>query len=426
MTNPFISVKLPNGGEDYSLGDMMMITWSSEAHPGPISIELVDTIKNKSFCIKKSYQIAPEFPLKWEVGKPDKTYEGNTEPVTPGHDYKIRIKTTAGVIVSDESDNTFTISEPKKIRITYPTGQDVLTLSKDTLITWENKGGLKGNINLLLWRQGLSPYVIGSDIPVSNLKFPWEVGKNKYGAKIEPGKYCIVVLDQANQYLEISDFFTISPPASFSLVPEIKNIYYYKNDRWQNPVCGATLHSGGVTNDPVEIPPGGIMIGFMNTITSSFCFEEQIRTAYRSIIEFDLSSVKMHNFSKPIVDNAKLLLTKESTYYCHGDFVTNESCCAGRIFIMNKPLDMAAPFYGFWADATQYSTIPQHKGTSDKAAYDGGKNLEIDVTTAVQDWVDNKKPNYGFMITGVNENFHKDGDACVTTFYPVILSILLK
>ncbi len=170
MTNPFISVKLPNGGEDYPLGETKIINWGSEFHPGPISIELVDTIKNKSFFIKKNYQIAPEFPLNWEVGKLDKTYEGNTEPVTPGHDYKIRIKTTAGTIITDESDNTFTISAPKKIRITYPTGQDVLTLNKDTLITWENKGGLKGNINLLLWRQGLSPYVIGSDIPVSNLK----------------------------------------------------------------------------------------------------------------------------------------------------------------------------------------------------------------------------------------------------------------
>ncbi len=168
------------------------------------------------------------------------------------------------------------------------------------------------------------------------------------------------------------------------------------------------------------------MVGFMNTIESSFCFEVQRRDAYRSFLKFDLSKVKMQNFGKPIVDNAKLLLTKESTYYCHGDFVTNESCCAGRIFIVNAPVDMAEPFYGFWADATQYSSIPQHKGTSGKAVYDGGKNLEIDVTTAVQDWVDNKKPNYGFMITGVNENFHKDGDACVTKFYPVILSILLK
>lgn len=386
MTNPSISVKLPNGGEDYPMGETKIINWSSEFHSGPISIELVDTIKNKSFCIKKSYQIAPEFPLNWEAGKLDKTYEGNTEPVTPGHDYKIRIKTTAGAIIADESDNKFTISAPKKIRITFPSGQDVLTLSKDTLITWENKGGLKGSIHLLLWRQGISPYVIGSDIPVSNLKLPWKVGENKYGAKIESGKYCIVVLDQANEYLEISDFFTICPLASFSLFPEIVNSFKYKTDSWQNPVCGGKLNSKGYLNGPGEILPGGMMIGFTNSMEDSFCYEESVRAAYRSFLKFDLNNVKMQNLGKPIIDNARLLLTRHNTYYRHGDFVTNGSCCAGRIFVMNEPIDVSeAANYGFSSDASLYSAIPQHEGTSGEAVYDGGMNLMIDVTSVVQE-----------------------------------------
>jgi hypothetical protein len=85
-----------------------------------------------------------------------------------------------------------------------------------------------------------------------------------------------------------------------------------------------------------------------------------------------------------------------------------------------------APISGFDANAHLYDQIPQYKGTTAKVQYDGGKNMEIDVTSIVQEWLDGKKSNHGFMFIGNNESYNHNNNCCVTIYHPIVLYIEMQ
>lgn len=402
-----LTVKMPNGGENYPLNETRPITWSSDKLTTAIKIILIDKKTNKIFGIEDSYNIKPEWPYNWKVGK---VTSGG--PVPPGNDYVIRLQTKDGKVV-DESDKTFSISTAEKLKITNPTGLNLWSLKSTRLITWENPGNLSGNVKLVLMPKGsANGYMIAENLPVGNLKYPWVVGDNKYGGQVAPGKYSIVIMTMDTKYVNLTNWFSITAPTSYSLIPEIYNGWWYSHYRWENPFCGASLDTKG--NAPEDVAPASMRVGFENFYDSGFCEKHYLGHAFRGFLKFDLSQVK----GKLV--KAKLLLTKKSTKRWEGESASNGGCCAGSIYIMDAPIS------GFDAKAHLYDQIPQYKGTTAKVKYDGGKNMEIDVTSIVQEWLDGKKPNYGFMFIGPNESYNHNNDCCVTIINPIVLSIEMQ
>jgi hypothetical protein len=402
-----LMVKMPNGGENYPLNETRPITWNSDKVNGNVVILLINKKTNESFTIEGAYNSKPEWPYNWKVGK----VTGGKQ-VPPGNDYVIRIQTIDGKVV-DESDKTFSISTTMKIKITNPTGLNVWSLKSQRLITWENPGNLSGNVKLVLKPKGSGAAVmIKENLPVGNLKYSWVVGDNQNGVQVAPGKYSIIIMTMDTQYADATDWFSITGPGSYSLIPEIYNFWWYSYYRWRNPVCGASLDSKGLA--PEESAAASMRVGFENSYDKKFCEKRYVGHAFRGFLKFDLSQVK----GKLV--KAKLLLTRKSTKRSEGNSASNAGSCAGSISIMDEPIS------GFSAKAHLYDKIPQSKGTTANVKYDGAKNIEIDVTSVVQEWLDGKKPNYGFMFIGPNESYNRNNDCCVTIYNPIVLSIEMQ
>jgi hypothetical protein len=402
-----LTVKMPNGGENYPQNETRPITWNSDKVNGPIMILLINKKTNASITIESSYNSKPEWPYNWKVGK----VKGGKK-VAPGNDYVIRIQTLDGKVVG-ESDKTFRISTPMKIKITNPTGLNVWSLKSQRLITWENPGNLSGKVKLVLKPQGSGAAVmIKENLPVGNLKYSWVVGDNQNGVQVAPGKYSIILMTMDTQNADATEWFSISGPGSYSLIPEIYNNRWYSYYRWRNPVCGASLDSKGIA--PEEAPAASMRVGYENSYDTKFCEKRYVGDAFRGFLKFDLSQVK----GKLV--KAKLLLTRKSTKRQEGDSVSTFGSCAESIFIMDEPIS------GFAAKAHLYDKIPQSKGTTANVKYDGEKNIEIDVTSIVQEWLDGKKPNYGFMFIGPNESYQHNNACCVTIYNPIVLSIEMQ
>ena len=403
---PSLKVKMPNGGEDYPLNETRPITWRSELLTSNIKIILVDKKTNKTFTIEDSHSISPEFAYQWKVGK---VKDGGTVPV--GHDYAIRVKTLTGHYV-DDSDNTFSISAKKILKIINPCQLNVWSLESSRLITWENPGNIPGNCQLLLLAKNSSNgHIIGDHVSINALKYLWNVGNTQDHAHVDPGQYSIVLIAAGNLHAE-SQLFTISPPATYSITPDIINSYWYSHYRWENPLCGASLDKHGYA--PEDADPTTMRVGYQNDYSGNFCLRHYLGHAFRGFLTFDLSQVK------GVLVEAKLLLTRQSTTKWQGDTASNVGCCAGSISILD------APFSDFNTPAHLYDQLPQSAGSTTHTQYDGGKNLVIDVTGVVKDWLEGKQPNYGLTFRGCNENYHHDNDRCITIFHPVVLSIKMK
>jgi hypothetical protein len=402
-----LTVKMPNGGEIYPQNKTRPITWNSDKVNGNIMILLINKKTNASITIESSYNSKPEGPYNWEVGK----VKGGKK-VAPGNDYVIRIQTLDGKVVG-ESDNTFSITTPMKIKITSPTGLNVWSLQSQKFITWENSGNLSGNVKLVLKPKGSGGgVIIKENLPVGNLKYLWGVGNNQNGPQVAPGKYSIIIMTMDGQYADATDWFSIGAPTS-SLIPEIYNFWWYSHYIWRNPLCGTSLEHvvQGVDED---LGPASMVVGYRNYYDSGFCDKNYWGYTFRGFLKFDLSQVK----GKLV--KAKLLLTRKSTKRQEGDSVTTFGSCAESIFIMDEPIS------GFAAKAHLYDKISQSKGTTANVKYDGEKNIEIDVTSVVQEWLDGKKPNYGFMFIGPNESYQHNNACCVTIYNPIVLSIEMQ
>ena len=109
-TSPWIKVLSPNGGETYTSGQQITVTWS----------KCNTTVNDQVMIILKSTQTAfgAEIATVPNTGTAiitlPTTFGGGQVPVTSGHYYKIRLElggnATGHIAPSDESDNLFTIS----------------------------------------------------------------------------------------------------------------------------------------------------------------------------------------------------------------------------------------------------------------------------------------------------------------------------
>jgi len=101
LNKPQINVLCPNGGEVFTKGEQIEISWeASDADGDPLTYNL---------------SISPNGGETWlpiDIDITDNEYEISTEPMDEGQDYLIKVRTTDGVNTGEDvSDGVFTITE---------------------------------------------------------------------------------------------------------------------------------------------------------------------------------------------------------------------------------------------------------------------------------------------------------------------------
>lgn len=205
ITDPNITIVSPNGGENYSLGSSLPISWSSDNFCGDVSIELVNTSNTLI-----------------EVIADPSTNDGSENWVISGiptGSYKIKIYKTVSSGLSpvlDYSNNTFMVSDPSpQIDITNPSGGSY-DKGCNMDIQWTT-GNVGSNVSLELVNAANSATVAVIVDPTPNDSgFNWIVGTDAsgdYPTNIPPGSYKIKIYETGTGNGEAySSSFSIAEP----------------------------------------------------------------------------------------------------------------------------------------------------------------------------------------------------------------------
>ena len=136
-----ITVTVPNGGEDWPIGSMQTIQWTSTGSIANVKIELS---RDGGSTFETLFASTPnDGSESWTV----------TGPATTNA--LIRISDAANPATTDSSDAPFTISQPPSgtITVLVPNGGEVWPIGSTQTIRWDT-GGLGGNVKIRLSRNG--------------------------------------------------------------------------------------------------------------------------------------------------------------------------------------------------------------------------------------------------------------------------------
>ena len=129
---PYVNITAPNGGEQWPIGTIKQVTWESV---GSISDNLKLEYSKDNFAT--TFQI--DFPVA-NTGTFDWTIPDDYSTTA-----KLRITDMDRAEITDDSDGTFSISNPT-VRITAPNGGELWTVGDTEVITWINNGSVGGSL----------------------------------------------------------------------------------------------------------------------------------------------------------------------------------------------------------------------------------------------------------------------------------------
>ncbi len=202
IKTPSITVTSPNGGETLKPGTSQPITWDCQGISKTVKITLwQDNVKVGLIASK----IAPAPGVyNWTAG-----FLADGTVVSGGTGYSIKIK-EKGVITSDFSDGTFTITPPF-ITVTSPKGGENLVIGSTREITWD-AAGIINKFKISLWQNGTRIGVIASNVAASARSFTWTAGKLANGVTVSGGPgYTVKIREKANTLVDAGDgSFTLS------------------------------------------------------------------------------------------------------------------------------------------------------------------------------------------------------------------------
>jgi hypothetical protein len=190
--NLSILVTNPNGGENWQVGGVYNISWTSS---GISNVKIEYTTDNgTSWTTILSTFAAGAGSYAWTV------------PNTPSTQCKVRISESGNPSLFDMSDNVFTIStSSQSVLVTNPNGGETWQVGSVQNITWNSSGITNVKIEYTT-NNGTSWITIIASYPASAGSYPWAVPNN-------PSTQCKVrISDSGNASLsDISDnAFTIS------------------------------------------------------------------------------------------------------------------------------------------------------------------------------------------------------------------------
>ncbi len=155
-----ITVAVPNGGEVYHIGDILLMSWTYTGTPG--STVKIDVFKGPT--ILKTLTGIP-------IGSSGSgSYSVTIPSSTPvGSDYKIRVTSTSNAAYTDMSDGPFTIvtESGTSIKLDSPNGGEIWTQGSTQVISWSSTGSPGPTVKIEVFK-GTSILKTLTDIPTTS------------------------------------------------------------------------------------------------------------------------------------------------------------------------------------------------------------------------------------------------------------------
>jgi len=142
-TSSSITVKSPNGGENYLQGSNQAIQWTFSGNPGP-------TVRIEALRDEKVLAVIdPNAPIgSCFTGSYNLTFPYNT-PLGSG--YKIRVTSTSNPAWTDTSDASFTVSPA--ITVTTPNGGETYQIGDTLPMNWTYAGNPGPTVNIAVMKR---------------------------------------------------------------------------------------------------------------------------------------------------------------------------------------------------------------------------------------------------------------------------------
>lgn len=164
-------------------------------------------------------------------------------------------------------------------------------------------------------------------------------------------------------------------------------------------------------------PAGSMLVGYDNDWEESGIGgvnHRYLGFAYRGFVFFDRAALP----AKGLVLEAKLHFKTPDTVKWQGSTATNETAsAAGKFYILT------APSSGFNSSGDLHVDLPNSPAVATNASFDAAGGLVVNVTSTVRDIVQGTRPNYGFMLVGVNESFQHNNDKFLSTYEAPLLKV---
>ena len=396
---PSLRLTAPIGGEHWTRGTPVKITWFSTGLAGPLRIVLTQNGVDIGTIARPDAGVG-EF--EWSTGK---LLPPDDQKMIEGAGYKIRIETPTKSVAA-ETPNAFAIVRSaskialsnsadhlaaltaKKITVTYPKTGDTFNRIGSIDITHHYSANLKDSyIKLILLKAGEQPgpnsFIIQGKWSINSGRFHW----NLPGPEgVELGSYRIRV-----QSLAHPDVYGDSGIFSFTAQEHSATAGY--SAQISNHERITFRKANGMTSVAWDSSPqpnvaGSVRVGFRNRSQD----DNQINYVYRSFIRFNLNNLK------GTVKWAKL------------SYVKNDG----------TP-DANRPTYAL--------SLPWNGSASDLFSVPGKLVNPLDTAQMrdlVQSWIDDPNMNFGLVMTGPDESMANNNAGHIMYLGDVRLEIALS
>lgn len=374
---PSLRVTSPIGGEHWTIGSPVKITWISTGVTGPLRIVLTQNGMDIGTIARPD---AGDGEFEWNPGK---LLPPDDQKLIEGAGYKIRIETLTKSVAA-ETPNAFAIARSaskiylpnsadhlaaltaKKITVTYPKAGDAFNRIGTIDISHQYSANLKGSyIKLLLLKADEQPgpnsFIIQGKWSINSGRFHWNLPGPE---EIELGSYRIRVQSLAHPDVYgdsgIFSFTAQEHSVTAGYTAQISN-HEKIHRRAANGMTAVVWDASSQSN-----VPGSVRVGFRNLSHD----DNQINYVYRSFVRFNLNNLK------GTVKWAKL------------SYVKNDG----------TP-DANRPTYAL--------SLPWNGSASDLFSVPGKPINPLDAAQMrdlVQSWIDDPNMNFGLVMTGPDES----------------------
>jgi len=225
-----ITVTSPNGGERWAIGETHDILWEASG---------VETIYARIIHGEDKKGVEIISGISGSLGKYSWTI--GQEIMSSRDDYQISIfgENTLGQVISDKSDNYFSIVAEKSITVTSPNGNEALFQGSEYTIKW-NAFNLPDDakIHITLFQSGETNIPIVSNLPSTQREYVWKVstvGDWAYGCEYKPSLFAKIL--GIKEVEAAGPSYKIMVSASWGTYGNV----YDKSDGWfliwANPSC---------------------------------------------------------------------------------------------------------------------------------------------------------------------------------------------
>jgi hypothetical protein len=213
ISNPFISIDSPEGGEYWYKGLEYNILWSSGNAGSEVTIKLLNDT-NISLIIGE--HIPNYGSYKWKIPSTQKN----------GAKYKIQINSTSKPSLTDTSNKFFTITQKPEVSITIPDGGEKWYRSNRHRIQW-TAVNLGEYVKIELYKSNKFQYII-KDKATNNGSYYWSIPQNQTNGT--EYKIKISSLLDTNIYDFTEGNFSISLRPEITVTTPTSGMIWYKSD----------------------------------------------------------------------------------------------------------------------------------------------------------------------------------------------------